>query len=66
MAVHDLHVWSLTSGLNAMSAHAVLASGASHDDVLRAVQARVVTHFPIGHATIQLEPAGHAEQEQHL
>ena len=65
-AVHDLHVWSLTSGLNAMSSHAVLAPGAAYDDVLRAVQARVTAQFPISHATIQVEPAGHEEREAHL
>lgn len=65
-AVHDLHVWSLTSGVNAVSAHAVLAAGAAHDDVLRAVQARVTTDFNISHATIQVEPAGHEEREAHL
>lgn len=65
-AVHDLHVWSLTSGLNAMSAHAVLAPGAAYDEVRRAVQARVTSDFKISHATIQVEPAGHAENESHL
>lgn len=65
-AVHDLHVWSLTSGLNAMSAHAVLAAGAAYDDVLRAVQARITRDFNISHTTIQIEPAGHAEREAHL
>lgn len=65
-AVHDLHVWSLTSGLNAMSGHAVLAPGAAYDEVLRAVQARVISDFTISHATIQVEPIGHAENERHL
>lgn len=65
-AVHDLHVWSLTSGLNAMSAHAVLAPRAVYEEVLRAVQARVTSDFTISHATIQVEPAGHAENERHL
>lgn len=65
-AVHDLHVWSLSSGVNAMSAHGVLAPGAVYDDVLRAVQTRVTTDFSVIHATIQIEPPGHAEHEQHL
>ena len=65
-SVHDLHVWSLTSGMNALSAHAVLASGASYDEVLRAVQARVTNGLNIHHVTIQLEPAGHAENEPHF
>lgn len=65
-AVHDVHVWTLTSGQNAMSAHAVLAAGAAYDDVLRNVQARVTGSFNIGHATIQVEPMGHEEREAHL
>ena len=65
-AVHDLHVWSLTSGLNAMSGHAVLAPEAVYDEVLRAVQARVISDFKISHVTIQVEPMGHAENEKHL
>lgn len=65
-AVHDFHVWSLTSGMNALSAHVVLAAGASYDEVLRAVQARVTNGLNIHHATIQVEPPGHAEGEAHL
>ena len=65
-AVHDLHVWSLTSGINAMSAHAVLSAGASHDDVLRKAQTLVTSTFNITHTTIQVESAGHAEGEAHL
>ena len=66
VAVHDLHVWSLTSGVNAMSAHAALAEGAAYDEVLRAIQALVTTAFDIHHATIQVEPPGHQERETHL
>ena len=65
-SVHDLHVWSLTSGVNAMSAHAVLADGASHDEVLAAVQRRVTTDFKIAHATVQVERKGCAAHEGHL
>ena len=65
-AVHDLHVWSLTSGTNAMSVHVVLAEGSSHDDVLRDVQRCATTRFPIRHATVQVERAGCADGETHL
>ena len=64
--VHDLHVWSLTSGMNAMSAHVVIADGASHEAVLRTVQQHVTSQFDVSHSTIQLEPPGHAERETHL
>jgi cobalt-zinc-cadmium efflux system protein len=53
--VHDLHVWTLTSGVHALSAHAVLAEGATHGEVLTAVRERVTHGFPISHVTVQLE-----------
>ena len=64
--VHDLHVWSLTSGVNAMSVHAVLADHALHDEVLAGVQKRVTTDFEIAHATVQVECQGCADFETHL
>jgi cobalt-zinc-cadmium efflux system protein len=54
-AVHDLHVWTLTSGVHALSAHAVLQEGAAHGIVLGALRARVTGEFPISHVTVQLE-----------
>jgi cobalt-zinc-cadmium efflux system protein len=65
-SVHDLHVWSLTSGVNAMSVHAVLADHALHDEVLAAVQKRVTHDFKIAHATVQVECQGCAAYETHL
>ncbi len=64
--VHDLHVWSLTSGVNAMSVHTVLADHALHDEVLAAVQNRVISDFKIAHATIQVECKGCGALETHL
>jgi cobalt-zinc-cadmium efflux system protein len=64
--VHDLHVWSLTSGVNAMSVHAVLAAGAKHDEVLAAVQRYVTANFKISHVTVQVESEGCAAWETHL
>ena len=52
--VHDLHVWSLTSGVVAMSAHAVAPTEAGHQHVLEQLHA-AVARFGIRHATIQLE-----------
>ena len=64
--VHDLHVWSLTSSVNAMSVHAVLADGARHDDVLAAVRECVKRKFKIAHMTIQIERQGCVDHETHL
>jgi cobalt-zinc-cadmium efflux system protein len=54
-AVHDLHVWTLTSGVHALSAHAVLQEGVAHGQVLNALRTRVTEGFPIHHVTVQLE-----------
>ena len=64
--VHDLHVWSLTSGVNALSVHAVLTDHRMHDEVLIAVQRRVTSDFNISHATVQVECKGCSPNERHL
>ena len=66
VGVHDLHVWTLTSGVHAMSAHAVLAEGAAHPEVLSAIQSCVASDFKIAHITVQVEARGCAEWETHL
>ena len=53
--VHDLHVWTLTSGVHALSAHAILQDGATHGQVLGDLRTRVTAGFPISHVTVQLE-----------
>lgn len=64
--VHDLHVWSLSSGLNAMSVHVVATDTAGSLGVLAATRAAILKAFPIQHVTIQVEPERHAEDEPHL
>ncbi len=66
LGVHDLHVWTLTSGVNAMSAHAVLDNGASHQEVLAAVRACVSRDFAIQHVTVQVESRNCDPGETHL
>lgn len=53
-AVHDLHVWTVTSGVVAMSGHAVVPELASHPDALAGLR-EALAGLGIGHATIQLE-----------
>ncbi|MFI5236103.1 MAG: cation diffusion facilitator family transporter [Gemmatimonadales bacterium] len=53
-AVHDLHVWTVTSGLVAMSGHAAVPDLNAHPDVLNGIQ-RAMGALGIGHVTIQLE-----------
>jgi len=66
--VHDLHVWSLTSGVNAMSAHVVLATDnkASYDELLSRINQAITSNFKISHTTIQLESSGYKEKGTHL
>jgi len=54
-AVHDLHVWSITSGLEALSAHVIPIDGVSHAELLAALRTTLSKRFGIGHVTIQVE-----------
>ncbi|MCY0868992.1 MAG: cation diffusion facilitator family transporter [Firmicutes bacterium] len=59
--VHDLHVWSIASGHNALSCHVVLDGTltiAQSQVILRELEARL-TRFGIGHVTVQTEDRGH-------
>ncbi|KRG13667.1 cation transporter [Virgibacillus soli] len=61
LGVHDLHVWSITSGLNALSCHAVVAdqmSIAETEQLLRQIE-HELEHKNIQHMTIQLETSAH-------
>ncbi|MCC6848285.1 MAG: cation transporter [Deltaproteobacteria bacterium] len=53
--VHDLHVWSLTTGHCALSAHAVVDGTTTSDVVLEEMSERLAARFGIHHVTIQLE-----------
>jgi cobalt-zinc-cadmium efflux system protein len=57
--VHDLHVWTLTSGRDAMSAHVVVGDPAESERLLDELHAVLHARFGIDHTTIQLdkEPA---------
>ncbi len=53
--VHDLHVWTISSGMEALSAHVTIEPGVSHRAALEELQGRLRTGFNIGHLTIQIE-----------
>jgi cobalt-zinc-cadmium efflux system protein len=57
--VHDLHVWTLTSGMDALSAHIVTADGADHHAVLDEARLVAGRDHGIAHATFQVEPTSH-------
>jgi cobalt-zinc-cadmium efflux system protein len=64
--MHDLHVWTITSGQPVMSAHIVvsdetLASGSAR--VLDDLRECLAHHFDVNHCTFQIEGAGRAKSE---
>jgi cobalt-zinc-cadmium efflux system protein len=53
--VHDLHVWTISSGRDALSAHISHDSAIAHSDLLARVRDRLHDSFGIDHLTIQME-----------
>ncbi|MFD3312801.1 cation diffusion facilitator family transporter [Streptomyces sp. NPDC058694] len=68
--VHDLHAWTITSGLPVLSAHVVVGAEAldtiGHEKMLHELRACLGDHFDVEHCTFQLEPEGHAAHEMRL
>ena len=68
--VHDLHAWTVASGMPSLTAHVVIRDECLRDghtaEILDALQACAAQHFPVEvhHTTFQLEPAGHRDHEQ--
>jgi cobalt-zinc-cadmium efflux system protein len=59
--VHDLHVWEVTSGFPALSAHVLVRAGEDCHELRRHLQAMLEQRFGIGHTTLQVD---HAPAEQ--
>ena len=53
--VHDLHVWTISSGRDALSVHITHSKEVSHSELLGRVRDRLQTEFGIDHLTIQME-----------
>ncbi|MEV8077297.1 cation diffusion facilitator family transporter [Streptomyces pseudogriseolus] len=68
--VHDLHAWTITSGMPVLSAHVVVSADTlnaiGHEKMLHELQDCLGGHFDVQHCTFQLEPSGHAEHEARL
>ncbi|WP_280923488.1 cation diffusion facilitator family transporter [Rhodococcus qingshengii] len=54
---HDLHIWTLTSGMEVASAHLTIDEESDPTKVLAAAQDLLATQFNLVHATLQVEPA---------
>ncbi len=69
VAVHDIHIWTITSGVPVFSAHVVVEdavlSARGADQVLDKLAICLGSHFDTEHCTFQLEPASHSEHESH-
>jgi len=61
--VHDLHIWSITSGMTALSGHVILDSAtlANSDHLLNCIKEMLKQRFCIEHTTIQVESESYAE-----
>lgn len=55
MEVHDLHIWTITSGYPVLSCHLTIRNDAVHDDILFKAQKVLHDEFEIEHSTIQVE-----------
>ncbi|MFD5496047.1 cation diffusion facilitator family transporter [Streptomyces sp. NPDC127091] len=68
--VHDLHAWTITSGMPVLSVHVVVRpevlDALGHEKMLHELQSCLGDHFDVEHCTFQLEPRGHAEHEARL
>ncbi len=66
--VHELHAWTITSGLPVLSAHVVVDPGIVDDGRCAAMLDRLQDclrgHFDVEHSTFQIEPSGHAAHER--
>ena len=69
VAVHDIHIWTITSGVPVFSAHVVVEDGVlsarGADQILDKLTTCLGSHFDTEHCTFQLEPASHSEHESH-
>jgi cobalt-zinc-cadmium efflux system protein len=57
--VHDLHVWTLTSAMDVVTAHLMVATTADHHAVLDQARVLLRDRYGIEHATLQVEPDDH-------
>ncbi|MGQ0840484.1 cation diffusion facilitator family transporter [Actinokineospora sp.] len=64
--VHDLHVWTLTSGMEVVSAHLTTADGADRTAVLHTARDLLASDYGIDHATLQVEGPDSATKCQEL
>lgn len=65
-SVHDLHVWTVTSGLIAMSGHVVVDETANRQEILERICSALARKFNLTHCTLQLELESVKAHEKHF
>ena len=66
VGVHDLHVWTVTSGFPALAAHVLVSSGADCHDARRRLQRLLEERFDLHHVTLQVDHVAQREQPVEL
>ena len=64
--VHDLHVWTITSGREALSAHVIHSYSTSQPDLLRELRTKLHDRFGVDHLTIQMETPDFEDETFHF
>jgi cobalt-zinc-cadmium efflux system protein len=64
--VHDLHIWTITSGFEAMSGHVIASDSANRRALLEELQRLMRDRFSIEHLTVQIEEEEGAPRERHF
>ncbi|AWV36915.1 cation transporter [Paenibacillus odorifer] len=61
--VHDLHIWTITSGLDSLSCHILIEEEADDQRILQQAIRLIADHFKIQHTTIQVETSAIVHEE---
>jgi cobalt-zinc-cadmium efflux system protein len=64
--VHDLHIWTITSGREALSAHVIHMEKISQAELLKELRAKLLDRFGVDHLTIQMETPDFEDETFHF
>jgi len=64
--VHDLHIWTITSGREALSAHVIHIKTISQAELLKELRAKLQDRFGVDHLTIQMETTDFEDETFHF
>ncbi|MDD5217831.1 MAG: cation transporter, partial [Candidatus Omnitrophica bacterium] len=62
--IHDLHVWSISTGKESLSVHVEVADGVNRDSILSEINELLSQEFGIDHATLQVETEAQRKKEK--